>query len=277
LVPGVDAGAQVQRLDLRAAQPRLRARLVHVCLLDPHLRLDRLAGDRQALLLDVLAVLELLGRALRELERDVGDQPVLVELFVGVGPQPGLPRLGRDARGRGPLVEQLALQPHLELGVARLCGAYLRLGVLRLRQQLGVAELEDHRVGLDDRAREQDPPLDARLGERWNPADVLGHERPEAAHFAHHLAALHRVDHDCRPLDGRGRRLEARDAEREEYDRRCADSGPDQAPLLLLLEEVRPCDVHATPLLKGRARAGGPGKRMSVSHLRRSALPGTGL
>ena len=55
-------------------------------------------------------MLELLGGALRELEREVGDEPFLRELGVGVGLQPRLLRLGLDARGRGLLVEQLALR-----------------------------------------------------------------------------------------------------------------------------------------------------------------------
>ena len=46
-----------------------------------------------------------------------------------------------------------------------------------------------------------------------------GHEGPEPAHLADHLAALHGVDDDGRALDGRRGRLEPRDAEGEDDDR----------------------------------------------------------
>ena len=83
------------------------------------------------------------------------------------------------------------------------------------------------------------------LVSRRNPADLLGDQRPRAAHLAQHLATLDRTDPYRRALDRRRRRLEAR--ERDGHDdcgeRDGAAGDPPPPPLLYL--QLRSQDVHS--------------------------------
>lgn len=204
LEDAVEPCPYLQRLDLGPPQPRLLPPLLHLRLLHAELGLDRLPRDGQALLLDALAVLELVRCALRELQGEARDEPALRQLRVGVGPQARLPRLGRDPRRGRPLVEELALEAHPELRVAGVGRPGLRLRVPRLRLKLGVGELEDDGVRRNLRPGQENQALDPGLGLGRDPADVLGHERPEPAHLAHQLPPLHGVDDDRRPVDRGG-------------------------------------------------------------------------
>ena len=212
----VHARLELQGLNLGAAQPGGGPPLLGHRALHGELGLDGLAGDGQPLLLEPVAVLQLLGRDLRELHGDVGDEALGRQLLVGVGAHAGLVELGLHPRRRRRLVHELALEADLELGVRASAARRAAARRPRPQLQLRVRQLEDHRVGLDLGAGKQHEPLDPALGLGGDPADLLGHQGAEAAHLSQHLAALDRVDPDRGPLDaGRGG-LEAREAEGDE-------------------------------------------------------------
>ena len=200
-----------------AAQPGQRARLLDVAPAAPRAaprsprRRSRAASARSS-----RGCSSSSAATLRELERDVGDRArSCASCVVGVGPQPRLPVLGCDARRGRLLVEQLALEPHLELGAAAprrraacdsaSCGLGSSSGLLSSR-------ITESAFTLGARA--------AARSARRAPSVVAGIQRmssgtsvPRPRTCAHHRAALHGVDHDRRALDGRGRRLEPRQAE----------------------------------------------------------------
>ena len=80
-------------------------------------------------------------------------------------------------------------------------------GLLRLR----IAELDENGVGLDRRSGQHDDALDGSVGQRRDPANLIGHQHAGAAHVAQHRSALHRFNPQPAGFDGRRSRLEARE------------------------------------------------------------------
>ena len=170
--------------------------------------------------------------------------PACEELPVGVRLQAGRLELRVGGRKRRPLVEQLALHLHLPVAVARLGRFEIEPRLQRGLLQLGVAQLEDHRVGDDEGAGADDDPLDGAVGGGGNPADLLRDQRPGAAHLPHHRAALHRVQIDRVAVDARRGRLQARDAQRDDSHHQDRGYGIPSLAQLLLPCEIGSGDIH---------------------------------
>ncbi len=152
------------------------------------------------------------------LHEDAGDEPLLRETLVGLGVHLRLLVIGVDAGELRLLRQQLVLQLHaqvLERGFRRLEG---QTRVQRFLLDLRVAQFEDDGLGLHLRAWTQQDSLDAAVSVGRQPAGVLGDERAEAADLAHERPALHRVDEQRGAIDGRRRRLHARERDGDEGD-----------------------------------------------------------
>ena len=257
-----EPGADLELMDLVAPQARHRPALVHARALHGELRLHSFRVLLQPLLLDPVPIVELIGRELRELPREVGDQALLGELGVGLRAQLGLVEFGLDAGGHRLLIEVAALEVDLGLDVLGLGLAELRLGVERGLLDLRVAQLEDHAVRRHVGAGEDDDPLHASFGDGGDPAGVLRHERAEAAHVDDERAPLHGVQEDGRALDFGRRRLKARQAEGNQEDGG-GGSGTvtDAAALARDCDRSRACDIHRAPL----APKAVPGRHASAS------------
>ena len=221
-----------------------RPQPVHLGLLDRELRLDGAGGHLQPFLLERVARVELLLGRLRLLELKRRDEALREELPVGVRLQAGGLQLRVGGRKRRPLVEQLALHLHLAVAVARLGRFEIQPRLERGLLQLGVAQLEDHGGGGDEGAGADDDPLDGAVGSGRDPADLLRDQRPGAAHLPDHRAALHRVQIDRVAIDARRRRLEARDACRDDDDHDGRNHGIQSLAKLLPACEIGSGDVH---------------------------------
>jgi hypothetical protein len=87
---------------------------------------------------------------------------------------------------------------------------HLLFGLHCLDLQVGVAQFEQHIAGFHLLAGFRCQPLHPRARLRGDEADVLGHQRAGAAHFAHHVALAHAVDQYGVPLDGLRGRLQSK-------------------------------------------------------------------
>ena len=76
-------------------------------------------------------------------------------------------------------------------------------------------------------------------------ASSTGTSVPETAHLPEHRAALDRIHPDGGPLDGRRRRLEPREDDRDEADDEHAGNGErDAAQLLLARDRCGSLNIH---------------------------------
>src|SRR5271165_3764946 len=73
---------------------------------------------------------------------------------------------------------------------------------------------------------------------------VTGDQGAEAAHLAQHGTALHGVGPDGAAVDGRGGRLQARDAHRDSYQHDQRDNRPDDLAAALLTFNFGTGDIH---------------------------------
>ena len=147
--------------------------------------------------------------------------------------------------------------------------AHLRLGLEQLLLQLRVVELEDHGVGGDLGAGPQHDALDPALRRRRQPAAGLvhRHQRAEAAHLAHHRAALDRVAPDGARLDGGRGGFQAGEEDRHQrHDDDGADRHVDAAHFLLAGDGCGSLNVHELEsLLRRSARPNGWHPRPGLS------------
>ena len=146
--------------------------------------------------------------------------------------------------------QELAFEISLAIQIRRLGRLKRELRVLHRLLEIRIAELQDYGVGRHGRTRSKDDPLDATLGRRRNPADLLGDERTGAANLPEHRAALDGVDPDRRAIDGGRRGLQLRDPDSDEDNDHQEAGAVQGAPDFLLFDDVRrTCDVdHLLPL-----------------------------
>src|SRR5258707_7205067 len=116
----------------------------------------------------------------------------------------GLLEVASHLGGSGPLVEKFAVHLDFEILVVGLRGFELIFGVEDVSLQLRIGELKDYAAGLHDGAGMNQDAIDAGVGLRGNPADVLGDKRAEAVHVAQHRAAFYLVGPDGGFIDGGG-------------------------------------------------------------------------
>jgi hypothetical protein len=128
--------------------------------------------------------------------------------------------VGFDRRRGGLLIEELPAEADPRVREVGLSGLQLPVRVERVPLELGVGHFQDHRIGRDVGARLDQEPFHARVRRGGDLTDPLGlgHERAGAANLPFHRAALDHVDQHRALVDGRGRRLEPRQAERNEKD-----------------------------------------------------------
>ncbi len=249
-----DARPHAQRVHLRPLQARERPLLLDPRVLRLDLRLLRLGVDGEAFLLDLVAGRELLGPHFRKLQGQARDEPLLEEPPVGLRLQLRLVEVGLDGRRGRLLIEQLLAEADLRVREIGLSGLQLPVRVERVPLELGVGHFQDHRIGRDIGARLDQEALDARVRRGGDLADPLGlgHERAGAANLPLHRAALDDVDQDRALVHRWRRRLQPRQAERDEKDRGHARARQHEPALLLLLRDVFPNDVHDSVLIRAR-------------------------
>jgi hypothetical protein len=106
LQDAVDAGAQLQAVDLLAAELGDRAQPLDLRALGRHLGGDPLRLRGQALLLELEAPGQLVGPPQGLPLLELGEEALLGQLLVGAGPAPGVGEIRADA-GHGRLLGQL--------------------------------------------------------------------------------------------------------------------------------------------------------------------------
>ena len=141
--------------------------------------------------------------------------------------------------------EQLALHLHFEAGVISFGALKLIFGVQNVALQFRIAELKNDCVRLHDCARTNHDPLDARLRLRRNPANLLGHQRPQPAHLAQHRPALHGVHPHRRPIHRRRRRTQPRKPHRRPAEQDNGAHSVGEAPHRPDSRVAWQCDVHS--------------------------------
>ena len=237
-------GPHAQVGHLLSPQLVQRAQAVHLGLLDRKLRLDGVGGHLQPFLLERVARIELLLGRLRPLELERRDESLGEELTVGIRLQTGRLELRLDGGKRRSLVEQLALHLDLPVAVPRLGRFEIQARLERGLLQLGIAQLEDHGVGRDEGAGADDDPFHGPVGGGRDPANLLRDQGAGAAHLPHHRTALHGVQVDRVAVDERRRRLQPRDADRDDDDHDGRHRGVQSLAALLRACEIGSGDVH---------------------------------
>ena len=167
-----------------------------------------------------------------------------MDLLVRFELQDGGAELRLDRCGTSLLVEELALELHLQVLETRFGGPELQPRILERLFELGIAHLQDHGVGLDVRAGQHQDPLDTGIGARGEPPDFHRDESPRPPHLPQHRAAGNAVHPDGRPVDGRGRRLETRHPDGDDQEQDPADGVTDPLFSLPCLDDTFPLDVH---------------------------------
>jgi hypothetical protein len=148
-------------------------------------------------------------------------------------------RIGRDARGRRPLREQITLEIGLEHFVVVLRGAQIEIRRHGGLLCLGIAQLDEHGIGLDRSAGQHDDTLDGAVGERGDPANLIGHQHAGAAHVAQHRSALDGLNPQPAGLDGRRGRLQARESHGCDQDQERRRNARNNAISLSALRDFR--------------------------------------
>jgi len=185
------------------------AQLVHFGALHRELRVNRFHPDREPLLLHLMAVGKFLGRGDADLGLQRSQQAQFAQGFVGIRFQPGLFVLGLDLGHFRLLVEAVASQPYLEIGVLRFRGLYLIFSVQRRQLHLRIPQHHEHRVPAHRCPGTNQNRFDAPIRRSGNPQDLFGNQRSKTAHLPHHGASFHGVAPDRRALYGRRGRLQA--------------------------------------------------------------------
>ena len=152
--------------------------------------------------------------------------------------------------GAGVLRERLVIQLYFKVGVLGLGGADLRFGVEHILLELRVAELEQHRVRLDQLAGQQEAALDPALIPGGHQEHVLRRQRAQTADVEHHVAAPDRVD-EGRAVDGGRGRLEPRETERDHAHHCGGRDGIRDAANPALSDEVFTWNIQAELLFDG--------------------------
>ena len=155
------------------------------------------------------------------LQHQIGDQLVLRQRLVHLGLHLRLVVVGLDVGRRRALLQQIVLHLHPEVGQRRLrppaacssasCSSWSSCGLVSSRMTLSAFTVVPGRRMIS---------FHAPLRRRRNPADVFRHQRAEAAHLPDHRPALHRIGPERRGFDRRRRRLQPREADRDEADGR---------------------------------------------------------
>jgi hypothetical protein len=211
----VEAGAHVQLVHLALFQVVLALQLIHFHLGCGELRLVRLRVDLQALQLKLVLFGKLLGLGGGDLGVDLRNQAVLGQRLVAVGLQLGIVHIAFGLRGLRLHVEQRLFERDLEVFKIGLRGFEQVLGVQQSGLQLRAGHHHHQGIGLDRRARLDQNALDAGVGVGRDQHGVFRDQRAQAAHFAHHGAALHGVRPQGRHLRRRCGWLEALDPKKE--------------------------------------------------------------
>ncbi len=182
---------------------------MQTCTVRVDLRAERVLRLGDTLLLDIQAHLALIGRELDLAILDHRDHALLGQLVLGFSFQARRFVIGFHLCKIRFLIEQLVFQGHFPRRVVGARCGHRRCGAGQLFLDLGIGQLQQHRIGLDLRSGFDDDTLDVRGSLSGDPADLLRHQRAWTAHFAQHLAALYRIQPDTGPLDLRRSRLQA--------------------------------------------------------------------
>ncbi len=158
--------------------------------------------------------LQLILANLRQFLCDVGVDAFFVELHIDFMLQLGLLVIAAHTCFDRLLVHQLAVDLNLQVGKIRFGALEL---IFRVHQRLRhgrIGHFENHRVWLDQMARANHDLIDARCRQRGDPVNIEWHKCAQAADFAQHRAALHRVGPDRASIHRRRRRLQPRQSQR---------------------------------------------------------------
>src|SRR5690606_762097 len=240
-----DAGAHLQGVDaLEAALARV-LHLVEARRPRGALRRQRRPGLLEALPLDVHANLLLTCEELGALVFDRRHHALIDQLLVRLRLEPRALVLRLCDGELRALIELLAFQAQLHLRELGLRSLELVARLLGLAQQVGIRQLDEHRIRLDCRAWPHQDALDPAIGLRGDPADLPRRGHTGAAHLPQHLTALHVAEPERCPVDARRCRLEPADADRERREEHDTDAGEERLADPLLPLSVRSRDVHA--------------------------------
>ena len=222
---------------------------IHLRRLERDLRVGGLRHHRQALLLDLVAGGQLLHLVAGPAGLVGRNELLGHERFGGLGVPLGVEIGGAGARDLGFLGEPLRGEVGAKVDLVGPGDGELALGFKRLELHVGIAQLEEHGLGLHLLPRLRQPPLHPSGGDRRDVADPLGHQRSRATHLDDERAALDRVDPDGRAIHARRRRLEPMEAQRGQHDRGEHEGAIEE--LLPAAPDGGPRNVHAASLWRG--------------------------
>ena len=225
----LNAGANVKGIEFAAFEVIEGALLIDFRLLRLNTGARGFLGILGAVILELGADGELLDLHTRKLLGDLGAEALGTEFRVHFVLDFGLFEFAANGCGGGFLVEKLAVDLDLETFEVGLSSLELIFGVEGFALENGVAELQDDAVWLNDGAGIQNLAIDARIGLRGDPADVLRDEGAEAMDFTEHGAAFYVVGPDGAFVDGGSGGTEMGDAVGDAGDGNDDDAGIEDA------------------------------------------------
>ncbi len=142
--------------------------------------------------------------------------------------------LGFDRRGLGFLREQLRLKINLAVLVCGFRRFKRQFGVLQLLLHFRTSQLNDHGVGRDVHASQQQPFYDAAAGRRRNYTDFFRYQRSESTSCHHQLTLFNGVDDHGGALDRLRAGLELGQKDADSADRPQRQNDVKHAPDLFI-------------------------------------------
>ena len=236
--------AHMQRLHLVHFQLGELLRLIDRRLFRSDLRLNRITGESQAFLFDLVAVGQLRFFHLGCFVNQLSHETVLGQLIVRLPFHLGLFELGVNSGRRRFLVEKLTLQRRTQGCQLGFSAGGLRFGIMGRLFELRAAQLQNHGVGLHRRAGPDDYFFDAAFRRSRNPANVFRHERPQSAHLTNHWSAFHRIDPNRRAIHARHGRFQTRQCKSNENQAKRGAGDDHDAALFLFPGNVRTRLIH---------------------------------
>ena len=190
---------------------------------------------------------QLVGGALRLAVGKTGDHAQIVERLVSLGLQLVLGVVGVHLRGGGFLVHQGTLQGGLKALVVGLCGLERQLGTQQLLLKLRIGQVKKDGIRSDIGAGQDAYANHGGVGLRGNQLDRVlpGNQASgRGPHLADQRTPLDHVRPDSGAIDRGCGGLEPRDRQTQQCQNHHRDASPYDQLALLLLHQVRACDIH---------------------------------
>jgi hypothetical protein len=199
----IDAGADLERFDLVAAQLELRAQLLDLGGLHGDLRGGGIAADLKPFLLNVQESGEFLGSAPTLFQGEGRDEAALGELLIHFEIEEGVVVAGLGAGDGGLVIEALSCELHTQIGQFGLGCLQLPFGIKHALFHIGIGQFNQNGVGFNRGAGQDQDTLDPSGVQGRNPENFFWNKRTDTADLAEHVTAFDGIGPNLGLIDRR--------------------------------------------------------------------------